>query len=92
MRVSLVLLHSLLRLLVVCTFCLFLLVDPVNADSLSCRPRPGGTPVPLGVFLVRRDGYPDMELPIRLALNYIHNHSCILDGFKLELMYKDTRS
>ncbi|PIO64385.1 hypothetical protein TELCIR_13987, partial [Teladorsagia circumcincta] len=64
---------------------------------LSCKPRAGGTPVPLGVFLTTRlphslDQRPfDAKPAIKLALNYIQNHSCILDGFKLELIYKDTQ-
>ncbi|VDL78389.1 unnamed protein product [Nippostrongylus brasiliensis] len=65
--------------------------------GLSCKPRTGGTPVPLGVFLTTRlpdslDQKPfDAKPAIKLALNYIQNHSCILDGFKLELIYKDTQ-
>ncbi|WKY03721.1 hypothetical protein Q1695_005018 [Nippostrongylus brasiliensis] len=65
--------------------------------GLSCKPRTGGTPVPLGVFLTTRlpdslDQKPfDARPAIKLALNYIQNHSCILDGFKLELIYKDTQ-
>nr|CDJ98154.1 Extracellular ligand-binding receptor and GPCR domain containing protein [Haemonchus contortus] len=66
--------------------------------SLSCKPRAGGTPVPIGVFLSSKlpahslDQRPfDAKPAIKLALNYIQNHSCILDGYKLELIYKDTQ-
>ncbi|KAK6750343.1 hypothetical protein RB195_002364 [Necator americanus] len=68
-----------------------------DTSGLSCKPRPGGTPVPLGVFLNTAapdslDKKPiDAKPAIKLALNYIQNHSCILDGFKLELIYKDTQ-
>ncbi|VDL80259.1 unnamed protein product [Nippostrongylus brasiliensis] len=51
--------------------------------GLSCKPRTGGTPVPLGVFLTTRlpdslDQKPfDARPAIKLALNYIQNHSCL---------------
>ncbi|VDM73339.1 unnamed protein product [Strongylus vulgaris] len=67
-------------------------------STLSCKPRRGGTPVPLGVFLNSAPTKSldkklfDAKPAIKLALNYIQNHSCILDGFKLELIYKDTKS
>lgn len=68
-----------------------------GASGLSCKPRPGGTPVPLGVFVTSAPANSldkkifDAKPAIKLALNYIQNHSCILDGFKLELIYKDTQ-
>ncbi|VDK78466.1 unnamed protein product, partial [Cylicostephanus goldi] len=66
-------------------------------STLSCKPRVGGTPVPLGVFINSAPTKSldkklfDAKPAIQLALNYIQNHSCILDGFKLELIYKDTK-
>ncbi|KIH60347.1 hypothetical protein ANCDUO_09405, partial [Ancylostoma duodenale] len=68
-----------------------------GATGLSCKPRSGGTPVPLGVFVTSAPANSldkkifDAKPAIKLALNYIQNHSCILDGFKLELIYKDTQ-
>ncbi|KAJ1372798.1 hypothetical protein KIN20_035067, partial [Parelaphostrongylus tenuis] len=68
-----------------------------NVVGLSCKPRAGGTPVPIGVFMTSvlphsLDKRPfDVVPAIKLALNFIQNHSCILNGFKLELIYKDTK-
>ncbi|CAI4227280.1 unnamed protein product [Auanema sp. JU1783] len=62
-------------------------------DQLSCNPRYGGTPVPIGVFIAKSHlvtKLSDIEIPMRISLHYIQNHSCILDGFKLELITKDT--
>ncbi|KJH44776.1 hypothetical protein DICVIV_09204 [Dictyocaulus viviparus] len=80
---------------------IFILIYAISLSqtvALSCKPRSGGTPVPIGVFTTSVLPYSldmkpfDVIPSIKLALNYIQNHSCILNGYKLELIYKDTKS
>ena len=73
------------------------LLFSVGFSTLSCTPSSTGTPIPIGVFLPNPQSVsafyshtPDLEPAIRVALHYIHNESCILDGYRLELIYKDT--
>ncbi|CAB3406168.1 unnamed protein product [Caenorhabditis bovis] len=58
--------------------------------NLECKRRLGGIPLPLGVFTVQKHGFPDALPPIRTALSHVHNRSCILQGYRLEMIVKDT--
>ncbi|CAO4374568.1 unnamed protein product [Caenorhabditis nigoni] len=59
-------------------------------EELSCKRRHGGIPLPLGVFTVQKEGYPDALPAIRTALSHVHTRSCILQGYRLEMIVKDT--
>ncbi|CAJ0584831.1 unnamed protein product, partial [Mesorhabditis spiculigera] len=63
--------------------------------SLTCVPSNTGTTIPIGVFHARggHDSIftPEVEPAVNVALDHIHNQSCILDGYKLQLTYKDTQ-
>uniref|UniRef100_A0A8R1ELM0 Receptor ligand binding region domain-containing protein n=1 Tax=Caenorhabditis japonica TaxID=281687 RepID=A0A8R1ELM0_CAEJA len=61
-----------------------------SGDELSCKRRRGGIPLPLGVFTVQKDGFPDALPAIRTALAHVHNRSCILQGYRLEMIVKET--
>uniref|UniRef100_A0A0K0DHY2 ANF_receptor domain-containing protein n=1 Tax=Angiostrongylus cantonensis TaxID=6313 RepID=A0A0K0DHY2_ANGCA len=80
-----------------CIIVIYAILTSQIVTGLSCKPRAGGTPVPIGVFMTSvmpnsLDKKPfDVVPAIKLALNFIQNHSCILNGFKLELIYKDTK-
>ncbi|CAD6190776.1 unnamed protein product [Caenorhabditis auriculariae] len=77
---------------VLAVFCAaFLLAQSAAYAPLPCKRHSGGIPLPLGVFTVKDGRFPDVMPAINVAARHIHERSCLLLGYKIELIVKDTQ-